>query len=338
MPRPCSLAAQSPRPARGTRVARALTSRVLVGLVVASTAACGSEVAAGPAGGAGGLGAGGVGGVGGAAPGGGGAGAIGGAGGAGGAGGGGMGGAGGSAGASSVWTPAPGVTWQWQLTDYPVDTSLDVDAYDVDLFEVDDATLEALHADGRVVICYFSAGSWESYRPDSGDFPESLKGAPLDPPFDDELWLDIRSPLLAPLLEARLDLAAARGCDAVEPDNVDGYANEPGFPLTADDQLTFNVWLAGAAHARGLSVGLKNDLEQLEALEPHFDWALDEECWAYEECELYAPTFLAAGKAVLHAEYASPAELSSVCAVTQPLGLSTILKNLELDAARLACP
>ena len=42
----------------------------------------------------------------------------------------------------------------------------------------------------------------------------------------------------------RLDLAAAKGCDAVDPDNVDGYANPTGFDLTGDDQLAFNRWLA----------------------------------------------------------------------------------------------
>jgi hypothetical protein len=39
-----------------------------------------------------------------------------------------------------------------------------------------------------------------------------------------------------------------------------------------------------AAHARGLSVGLKNDLEQVKALVADFDWALNERCFRYNEC------------------------------------------------------
>ena len=42
----------------------------------------------------------------------------------------------------------------------------------------------------------------------------------------------------------RLDVARAKGCDGVEPDNVDGYANKTGFDLTKDDQLRFNRFLA----------------------------------------------------------------------------------------------
>lgn len=127
--------------------------------------------------------------------------------------------------------------------------------YDVDLFETKDAEMAKLHQDGRVVICYFSAGSWGQYRPDSGKFPDSVKGSPLDPPFADELWLDIRSPVVRDLMKARLDLAVTRGCDGVEPDNVDGYSNDNGLkpPLTAAEQLDFNKFIAAEAHARARS-------------------------------------------------------------------------------------
>ena len=69
--------------------------------------------------------------------------------------------------------------------------------------------------------------------------------------------------------------------DGVEADNVDGYTNPTGFPLTAADQLTYNAWLARTAHALGLSIALKNDLDQARQLEPHFDYALDEQCFQY---------------------------------------------------------
>ena len=57
---------------------------------------------------------------------------------------------------------------------------------------------------------------------------------------------------------ARLDLAQQRGCDGVEPDNVQSYDDDTGFELTAADQLAFNRRVADEAHARGLAVGLKN--------------------------------------------------------------------------------
>jgi len=232
-----------------------------------------------------------------------------------------------------------GTTWQWQLTDYPVDTSFDVSVYDVDLFEVDDGTLETLRDQGRVIICYFSAGTFEPWRPDVSALPSSVKGASLDPPFGDELWLDHRAASVRALVTSRLDLAVERGCDGVEPDNVDGYDNGGGgLGLDYADQLDFNRFIAAEAHARGLSVGLKNDLEQLDDLVEDFDWALNEECYSYDECDAYEGNFLATGKAVLHAEYVSTSQLGSVCAVTMPLGLSTLIKDIDLDAPALACP
>lgn len=233
-----------------------------------------------------------------------------------------------------VWRPAPCTTWQWQLTG-TIDTSVDVAMYDVDLFDVPQATVDALHGAGRVVVCYFSAGSWEDWRPDAGSYPAGLLGDPLDPPFQEERWVDIRQlATLGPILAARMDLAVAKGCDGVEPDNVDAYANASGFPLTYQDQLAFNRWLATTAHARGLSVGLKNDLDQIPDLVESFDWALDEQCWEYSECGALAP-FVARGRAVFGVEYVgNPA---TFCPPLNALGYSWLKKNLDLDAWRIDC-
>jgi endo-alpha-1,4-polygalactosaminidase (GH114 family) len=238
-----------------------------------------------------------------------------------------------------VWTPAPGTSWQWQLSG-ELDVSVDVAMYDIDLFDAPDAQLSQLHADARVVICYFSAGSHEDWRPDAGDYPPEAIGDPLDG-WPGEHWVDIRNPDVRSILEARLDLAVERGCDGVEPDNVDGFANATGFPLSPDDQLDFNRFLATAAHARNLSVGLKNDLEQIDALLDDFDWALDEECLSYDECDLLSP-FIDAGKAVFHVEYVDapadgPSLAESVCPAILELGFSSLIKTWELDAWRIAC-
>jgi hypothetical protein len=164
--------------------------------------------------------------------------------------------------------PPPRATWQWQLSDLPVDTSACAAVYDVDLFTTGEDEIRALHdtRPRRGVICNFSAGSFQSERPDSDAFPEDVKGEPLDPPFEDELWLDVRSQVVREIMRARLELAMNKGCDGVEPDNVDGYANQSGFDLSAQDQIDFNIFLAEEAHAHGLSVGLKNDVDQLADL------------------------------------------------------------------------
>lgn len=234
--------------------------------------------------------------------------------------------------AGNWWKPAPGTTWQWQLTGQ-IDTSFDVQMYDVDLFDVPAATVSHLQAQGRAVVCYMSAGSFEDWRIDAGSFPSEVLGRSNGWP--GERWLDIRRiDILGPIMEARLDLCALKGFDGIEPDNIDGYSNDTGFALTAADQLAYNIFLADAAHARGLSIGLKNDVEQAAALEPWFDWALNEECFQYGECGLLS-VFIRNGKAVFHVEYESA--LDEFCPTTKGLGFSSLRKNPNLDAWRTAC-
>ena len=235
--------------------------------------------------------------------------------------------------ASSVWHPAPGTSWQWQLSG-AIDTSVNVQMIDIDLFETPPSVIDQLHADGRIVVCYFSAGSLENWRPDAGGFPASVVGKSLHG-WSGERWLDVRRmDLLGPIMQARLDLAVAKHCDGVEPDNVDGYQNASGFPLSPADQLAYNRFLAGAAHARHLSVGLKNDLEQVSQLLDDFDWALNEECFQYDECDAL-DAFVRAGKAVFGVEYqGDPAEF---CPRANAHRFSWLKKRLVLDAWRQAC-
>ncbi|MFN7923776.1 MAG: endo alpha-1,4 polygalactosaminidase [Bryobacteraceae bacterium] len=235
--------------------------------------------------------------------------------------------------AQNVWRPAPGATWQWQLTT-PVDLSIEAQMYDIDLFENDASVVAALHAKGRVAVCYVSVGTYEPYRPDSAKFPAEVKGRALGD-FPDETWLDIRRwDILGPIFEARFDLCKAKGFDALEPDNVDGYSNRTGFPLTAQDQLTFNRRIAQLAHARGLSVGLKNDLDQVATLVGDFDWALNEQCFQYQECSSLAP-FIKAGKAVFNAEYTLKPD--QFCPQANSLQFSSLSKHVNLDAYRVPC-
>jgi hypothetical protein len=227
---------------------------------------------------------------------------------------------------SSIWRPAPGTTWQWQLQG-ELNTSWDVEMYDVDLFNTPAAVIEQLRADGRIVICYFSAGSHEDWRPDADQFPAEVLGARLDE-WPGERWVDIREiEALAPIMLARLDLAEEKGCHGVEPDNVDGFSNRTGFPLSAEDQIIYNRWLAEAAHARGLSIGLKNALDLIPDLVDDFDWALNEQCFQYEECEALLP-FIAQSKAVFGVEYeGDPADY---CSQALAMRFSWLTKTYDL--------
>ncbi|MER5528040.1 endo alpha-1,4 polygalactosaminidase [Streptomyces sp. NPDC002677] len=234
--------------------------------------------------------------------------------------------------AKSLWRPRPGLAWQWQL-DGEVRPTVDVPVYDIDGFENSRADVARLHAAGRKVICYVNVGAWENFRPDKDDFPRSVLGSTNG--WAGERWLDIRKlSVLRPIMERRFDMCRDKGFDAVEPDLVEGYGNDTGFHLTAADQIRYNRMIADIAHARGMSVGLKNDLPQIPQLLADFDFAVNEECAQYDECARLAP-FVEADKAVFHVEYEEPP--SAFCAESRRLGLSSMQKKLELGVWRKPC-
>lgn len=227
----------------------------------------------------------------------------------------------------SWWAPAPLTTWQWQLTG-TIDQTVNVQMYDIDLFDATASLISSLHSKGRVVICYFST-QYENWRPDASSFTSAVKGNGLDG-WEGENYVDIRSAVVRNVMNSRLDLAVSKGCDGVEPDNVDGYQASTGFPLTSADQISFNSFIAAQAHARGLSVGLKNDIDQANALQPYFDWALNEQCNEYGECSSLN-VFVNAGKPVFNAEYSGSA--SSVCPKMVTSKFSSLIKDLDLTAS-----
>lgn len=83
-----------------------------------------------------------------------------------------------------------------------------------------------------------------------------------------------------------------------------------------------------------MSVGLKNDLDQIPELVDDFDFAVNEQCAQYDECADLTP-FIEAGKAVFHVEYELPT--SEFCADSRRLRLSSLLKKYELGVWREAC-
>jgi hypothetical protein len=235
--------------------------------------------------------------------------------------------------ARAPWRAEPGLTWQWQLTG-PLDPAVRADVYELDGFTTPAADVARLRAAGRRTICYVSVGAYEDFRPDAARYPADVRGRSNG--WAGERWLDVRRwDALEPVLRARFRMCRSKGFDAVEADNVDGYANDTGFPLRARDQLAFNRRVARLAHGLGLAIGLKNDLGQAAELEPEFDFAVNEECVRYAECELLAP-FVRAGKPVFHVEYDLP--VAAACAGARPHGLVTVVKRPALDAWRRTCP
>ena len=200
--------------------------------------------------------------------------------------------------------------YHWQLSttfSYPRDVvpSSGPVVYDIDGEGNDAATVAQLHALGPdvKVVCYVDVGTWENYRSDEKDFPSSVIGNPNGWP--GEKWLDVRQQsILLPLMKARFqNWCVDKGFDAIEPDNLDAWENKPGFPITQAENISYDLAIAALGHSMGLSVGLKNLPQNAPAMEPSFDWALDEQCFEYSECSYLETSFIAKGKAVFEVEY-----------------------------------
>ncbi len=236
------------------------------------------------------------------------------------------------------WRPTPGLTWQWQLSDPPVDTSIEADVYDIDIFDNDASVVTKLHAQRRKVIGYINVGSWEDWRSDKDQFPPEVLGKAYEG-WPGEKWLDIRRmDLIAPIMRARLDLCKARGFDAVEPDNMEIHSNGSGFPITYGDQLKYALWLADEAHQRGLAIGIKNAADQVRELIDHFDFAIIEDYFFYGLQEKMVP-FIEAGKPVFAAEYDDTGvDFAAACKNAGKLGFSIIQKHRILTSYRVTCP
>lgn len=130
---------------------------------------------------------------------------------------------------TSTWQPGVNATWQIVLQsaiklDNGTASPPDVSIWDLDLFDNNATTFKALQRDGKKVICYFSAGSYEDFRPDKGRFKASDLGKPLDG-WPNERWLNLSSANVRSIMRDRIKLAWSKGCDAIDPDNVDGYVS-----------------------------------------------------------------------------------------------------------------
>jgi hypothetical protein len=250
----------------------------------------------------------------------------------------------------AYWVPPANVSWHWMIggplnlsnpkhmglaaPDGTLLTSPPPTVYDIDLEENSASVVSALHQQGKHVICYINVGTFENWRADAASFPASVKGKKVDG-WAGENWLDVRqTEVLLPIMQARMEKCKVKGFDSVEPDNMDGWSNNTGFPITGQQQIAYNRALAVIAHNLGLSIAMKNDLEQVAELVDDFDYAIVEECARYNECNLLNP-FLARGKAVLQAEYTG--NLNSFCPAANAANRNAVKFNLNLNSGRQPC-
>lgn len=181
--------------------------------------------------------------------------------------------------------------------------------YEVDMFYTPAETIKTMNALGQKVICYFSAATAENWRDDYKNFDKKAIGKEL-PDWPGERYLDIRHPSVLKVIKQRIDLAKKKGCNAIEPDNVDVYSNDHGFTpeILSSDTIKYLAEVSKYARAAGMSVGIKNCIEILGDIFPSVDFAISEECVQYLNCTVYAnfttaPRPGTIGKPVFEVEY-----------------------------------
>jgi hypothetical protein len=146
----------------------------------------------------------------------------------------------------------------------------EVDGVDLGVGSLELGLLVAdFHQLGQHMICYIDVGTWENWRSEASAFSAAVLGDANDWP--GERWLDIRQlSVLEPIMTARFQICAQKGFDAVEPDNMDGFENSTGFPISAAQQLSYDEWVAQEVHLLGMAVLQRNDHDQAAKLEPCF--------------------------------------------------------------------
>ncbi|KAH7468408.1 glycoside hydrolase superfamily [Fusarium oxysporum f. sp. albedinis] len=246
---------------------------------------------------------------------------------------------------TDIWQPKVGESWQVVLLD-PIAIDDDgkvepnVTIYDVDLFDNDADTFKALHKTGKKVICYFSAGTYENWRDDKDQFEETHLGKELEG-WSGERWVDVRNRKVRDIMKKRIEYAAKKGCDAIDPDNVDGFQNDNGLGLTQDDAVDFVKFLSETAAAYNMSTGLKNNGDIIPEVLDVVHFSVNEQCIEYSECETFA-AFIKDGKPVFNIEYPAGAPdrvldstVNAICGnssnATGTKDFSTVIKNINLD-------
>ena len=234
----------------------------------------------------------------------------------------------------NVWVPAEAARWLARL-DGAVNIEEAADFFYLDPEQQPAEDLTSLHEQGRRYLCYLSAGTVESFRDDADSFPDHAVGNVVSA-FPNERWLDLRDPEVRALMAKRIVALAGAGCDGVAPASLTGYETDSGFDLTLRDTLDYAQFIADAAHAAGMSVGLTGPSALTLELWKSFDFGLAIGCVASSMCREYA-ALTAAKKPVLHVELGDEASALQLCKSAQALGFEAIVSDAGFTGRCVVC-
>ncbi|OUM60835.1 glycoside hydrolase family 114 protein, partial [Piromyces sp. E2] len=197
----------------------------------------------------------------------------------------------------------PGLTWNYALSESNFDVNKEpAKVVVVDVHSSSAKRILELKNHGKKVICYFSGGSYEDFRPDKNKFKNLRKGSQLDG--WDEYYVDVSSSSILSIMKERIAVAHQKGCDGIEVDNMDACQNDHRLHLSESDCINFGKRLSEIAHDYDLAIGLKNSAYIMRRIANVYDFAINESCYTHgKNCHEYKRYFLDKGKAVFSINY-----------------------------------
>jgi len=238
--------------------------------------------------------------------------------------------------ADARWRPSMSDRFDWQFTQ-PFNFNRPSSVVSLDAFDIGSGTIAMLRGRGVKPVCYVNVGAWEDWRPDRMAFPSAVVGKNYVG-WAGERWFDVRRmDVLLPIMRARMRMCRDKGFLAIEPDNIDGFENDTGFPISRAEQVAYNRAIAREAHALGLAIGLKNAPGLIPELLHHYDFAIAEDCFKWKWCgELRA--FTSAGKPAIAIEYPEDGRNPLThCGLARQMGVQIVIKRRKLDGWSRRC-
>lgn len=159
---------------------------------------------------------------------------------------------------------------------------------------------------GGYDICYVNG--FQSQPDEEDDWVDSdlILRDDAGEPVIDEVWQELifdistaeNRDALIEVVRPWIEGCADDGFDAVEIDNLDSFTRSEGL-LDEEDADAWATMVVDAGHEAGLAMGQKNRAGW-DGTRVGFDFAVVEECGAYDECEGFVEDY---GDAVLVVEY-----------------------------------
>lgn len=159
------------------------------------------------------------------------------------------------------------------------------DYYYLDLWNYSKEEFNAVKKSGAKPICYFSS-HYENFRPDHSEFPKKDLGKAISG-WSGEKWVNTNSQKVREIIKKRILLAKDKGCEGIDPDNIDSYAHNNGLKLSKKDAIDYVKFMSTEARALGMIYSLKNALLIIEDTKAFVDIYLNESCQQYSECWFY---------------------------------------------------